>query len=84
MATYGLTETCGGIAYDGVPLAGIEVRLGAEGAIEVRGPTVMEGYRHDPRGDRPRRSRSTGGSAPATSARSMTTADSPVHGRPTT
>jgi O-succinylbenzoic acid--CoA ligase len=47
VATYGLTETCGGFAYDGVPLDGMEVRLDADGAIEVSGPTVMEGYRLD-------------------------------------
>jgi O-succinylbenzoic acid--CoA ligase len=47
VSTYGLTETCGGIAYDGVVLPGTEVRI-ADGAIQVRGPTVMEGYRGDP------------------------------------
>ena len=46
--TYGLTEACGGIAYDGRLLAGTRARVDAEGAIELRGPTVMEGYRHDP------------------------------------
>jgi o-succinylbenzoate---CoA ligase len=45
--TYGLTETCGGIAYDGVALAGIELRI-AGGEILVRGPILMAGYRHDP------------------------------------
>lgn len=48
VTTYGLTETCGGVAYDGVPLGGTGVRLGAEGAIEVGGSTLMEGYRLDP------------------------------------
>ena len=46
--TYGLTETCGGIAYDGRVLLGTRARTDAEGALELRGPTVMEGYRHDP------------------------------------
>jgi O-succinylbenzoic acid--CoA ligase len=46
--TYGLTETCGGFTYDGVPLEGMQVRLDAAGAIEVSGSTVMEGYRLDP------------------------------------
>lgn len=48
--TYGLTETCGGVAYDGRLLAGTRARLDGGGAMELRGPTVMEGYRHDPQG----------------------------------
>jgi len=47
VATYGLTETCGGFAYDGIPLEGMEVRIDPEGSIEVTGPTLMEGYRLD-------------------------------------
>jgi O-succinylbenzoic acid--CoA ligase len=45
--TYGLTESCGGVVYDGVPFEGTHVRLGHEQRIELRGPTVMQGYRHD-------------------------------------
>jgi O-succinylbenzoic acid--CoA ligase len=48
VTTYGLTETCGGFAYDGVPLEGMQVRLDADGALEVFGSTVMENYRLDP------------------------------------
>jgi o-succinylbenzoate---CoA ligase len=48
VTTYGLTETCGGFTYDGVPLDGMQVRLDAAGLIEVSGSTVMEGYRLDP------------------------------------
>jgi O-succinylbenzoic acid--CoA ligase len=48
VATYGLTETCGGVVYDGRVLAGTRVRADPHGALEVRGPTLMEGYRHDP------------------------------------
>ncbi|HSL11065.1 MAG TPA: fatty acid--CoA ligase family protein [Actinomycetota bacterium] len=48
VGTYGLTESCGGIAYDGRLLAGTRARLDSAGAIELRGPTLMEGYRHDP------------------------------------
>lgn len=47
VATYGLTETCGGFVYDGVPLDGMAVRLDPEGRIEASGPTLMEGYRLD-------------------------------------
>ena len=48
VTTYGLTETCGGFAYDGVPLDGTAMRLDADGGIEVTGSTLMEGYRLDP------------------------------------
>jgi o-succinylbenzoate---CoA ligase len=47
--TYGLTETCGGVVYDGVPLPGTEMRIDPEGGIQLRGPTLMRGYRFDPR-----------------------------------
>jgi o-succinylbenzoate---CoA ligase len=45
--TYGLTESCGGVVYDGVPLPGTEVRIDEDGGIQLRGPTLMLGYRHD-------------------------------------
>jgi O-succinylbenzoic acid--CoA ligase len=45
--TYGLTETCGGIAYEGVPLPDVEVRTVEGGLVEVRGPTLFGGYRGD-------------------------------------
>jgi O-succinylbenzoic acid--CoA ligase len=48
VTTYGLTETCGGFTYDGIPLDGMQVRLDRAGAIEVWGSTVMEGYRLNP------------------------------------
>lgn len=43
--TYGSTETGGGVVYDGVPLDGVEVRLAAGDAIEVRSPTLARGRR---------------------------------------
>jgi O-succinylbenzoic acid--CoA ligase len=46
--TYGLTESCGGVVYDGRPLPGVEVRVNEDGGIELRGPTLMLGYRSDP------------------------------------
>jgi O-succinylbenzoic acid--CoA ligase len=46
--TYGCTETCGGVVYDGVPFTGTSVRTGAEDLVEVLGPTIMDGYRADP------------------------------------
>ena len=45
--TYGLTESCGGVVYEGLPFEGTRLRLGDELRIELLGPTVMQGYRHD-------------------------------------
>jgi O-succinylbenzoic acid--CoA ligase len=45
--TYGLTESCGGVIYDGVPFVGTEARVSG-GVIELRGPTLMTGYLDDP------------------------------------
>ena len=45
--TYGLTESCGGVVYDGLPLPGVEMRVNEDGGIELRGPTLMLGYRFD-------------------------------------
>jgi o-succinylbenzoate---CoA ligase len=48
VSTYGLTESCGGIAYHGRLFEGTRARIAADGGIELSGPTMMEGYRHDP------------------------------------
>lgn len=45
---YGLTETWGGVVYDGRPIAGTELHIGPSDEVLVRGPTVMRGYRLDP------------------------------------
>ena len=44
--TYGASETAGGCVYDGVPLAGVEVRI-ADGEVQLSGPTLAEGYLGD-------------------------------------
>ncbi|MEO9223909.1 MAG: AMP-binding protein [Acidimicrobiales bacterium] len=43
--TYGLTETGGGVVYDGTPLDGVEVRVDPDGQIAVRGATLLRAYR---------------------------------------
>jgi O-succinylbenzoic acid--CoA ligase len=45
--TYGMSETAGGCVYDGVPLAGVRVRVDGEG-VQLSGPTLAHGYRRDP------------------------------------
>lgn len=55
---YGMTETCATVSCweagkvrmgsIGTPLPGIEVRIGAENEIQVRGATIMRGYFHRP------------------------------------
>jgi O-succinylbenzoic acid--CoA ligase len=52
VATYGLTETFGGVVHDGHPLPGVEVSITAAGEIAVRGPMVMRRYRRDAPGTR--------------------------------
>lgn len=49
--TYGLTESFGGVVYDRRPLAGVEVRIGRDGAVLLRAPTLLRCYRDgtDPR-----------------------------------
>lgn len=42
--TYGQTESCGGVVYDGVPLDGTRMRLTGDGMLELAGPTIMRGY----------------------------------------
>lgn len=44
--TYGMSETAGGCVYDGVPLSGVRVRIGADGRIAIGGPTLARGYRN--------------------------------------
>lgn len=42
--TYGMTETCGGCVYDGVPLPKVDVEIAADGIIRLRGPVLARGY----------------------------------------
>ena len=45
--TYGSTETGGGVVYQGKPLDGVEIRLGANNLIEICSPTIGRGLRND-------------------------------------
>lgn len=47
ISTYGMTETCGGCVYDGVPLDGVGVAVEPSGRILLSGPTLADGYEDD-------------------------------------
>jgi o-succinylbenzoate---CoA ligase len=47
VATYGSAETCGGCVYDGLPLDGVGLALGADGRIRIAGPTLFDSYLDD-------------------------------------
>ena len=51
VTSYGMSETCGGCVYDGVPLNGVDVEV-ADGAVRIRGPVLLKRYR-GPRADAP-------------------------------
>ncbi|WP_067971095.1 AMP-binding protein [Nocardiopsis trehalosi] len=48
VTTYGMSETCGGCVYDGVPLDGVAVRTDPGGRVLLSGPVLFQGYRLDP------------------------------------
>jgi o-succinylbenzoate---CoA ligase len=48
VTTYGMTETCGGCVYDGMPLDGVRVSVGSDGLIRIAGPVLFSGYRLRP------------------------------------
>jgi o-succinylbenzoate---CoA ligase len=48
VVTYGMTETCGGCVYDGVPLDDVTVDIASDGRIVIGGPTIFAGYRGRP------------------------------------
>jgi O-succinylbenzoic acid--CoA ligase len=48
VATYGSAETAGGCVYDGLPLDGVAVAIGANGRIRIGGSTLFDGYDGDP------------------------------------
>jgi o-succinylbenzoate---CoA ligase len=46
--TYGMSETCGGCVYDGVPLDGVRVRADSDGRLRISGPVLMNRYHGRP------------------------------------
>jgi o-succinylbenzoate---CoA ligase len=48
VTTYGMTETCGGCVYDGLPLDGVAVAVDTGGAIRIAGPVLFDGYAGEP------------------------------------
>jgi O-succinylbenzoic acid--CoA ligase len=48
VTTYGMSETCGGCVYDGMPLDGVRVAVGDDGLIRIAGPVLFSGYRRQP------------------------------------
>jgi len=45
VTTYGMTETCGGCVYDGLPLDGVLAEVRADDRIWIGGPVLFSGYR---------------------------------------
>jgi o-succinylbenzoate---CoA ligase len=56
VTTYGMTETCGGCVYDGIPLDGVRAEIrdddagDGSGRIWIGGPVLFSGYRLGPGG----------------------------------
>ena len=46
ITTYGMTETGGGVVYNGLPLENVEVKI-LQGEIHLRCPMLMRAYRND-------------------------------------
>jgi O-succinylbenzoic acid--CoA ligase len=44
VTTYGLTETGSGVVYDGRPLDNVEVRIGPDGEVQLKGPMLLRAY----------------------------------------
>jgi o-succinylbenzoate---CoA ligase len=44
VTTYGMTETCGGCVYDGIPLDGVRIKIGDDDRIWISGPVLFSGY----------------------------------------
>jgi len=47
-STYGASETCGGVVYDGIPLPGVSVEIDNDDRVVIGGSTIAAGYRLQP------------------------------------
>ncbi|QFU94166.1 o-succinylbenzoate--CoA ligase [Amycolatopsis sp. YIM 10] len=45
---YGMSETASGCVYQGVPLSGVDIRIGGGGRVEIAGSVLAHGYRLNP------------------------------------
>ncbi|MGI8701552.1 MAG: AMP-binding protein [Nocardioidaceae bacterium] len=48
VTTYGMSETCGGCVYDGVPLDGVSLQVDDAGRILLSGPVLFDRYVDQP------------------------------------
>jgi O-succinylbenzoic acid--CoA ligase len=48
VTTYGMSETCGGCVYDGMPLDDVSADIGPGDRIRIAGPVLFSGYRLRP------------------------------------
>ena len=46
--TYGMSETCGGCVYDGVPLDGVGLKIDSDDRVLLTGPVLFDGYDGEP------------------------------------
>ena len=49
VTTYGMTETCGGCVYNGVPMTGVEIDT-SDAKIRIKGATIAFSYLNDEQG----------------------------------
>jgi O-succinylbenzoic acid--CoA ligase len=48
ITTYGMSETCGGCVYNGIPLDNVQLRTNSDHRIQITGPVLFSGYRNRP------------------------------------
>lgn len=48
LTSYGMSETCGGVAFDAVPLLGADIAIADDSRVSIGGPMLFSGYRMNP------------------------------------